>query len=267
VLDGALARCTAIVESYRGKVLQYAGDSLLAVFGADEACEDDPSERAVRAGLSLLEEGRHQGELVERQHRWEGFNFPCRPSHRQRKLLAPGGVDAEGSIRGIAVSIAARMEQTAPAGTLRIIRDTYRHVRGLFEVETQPAMPVKGLDEPVVTYLVLGAKPRAFRVAARGIEGVETRMVGRDAELDQLRVAFNVAIDERKLVVVTVVGEAGVGKSRLLYEFESWAETRPGRFTVFQGRATPQTQGQPFGLLQDISPGGCRSPTATANGC
>jgi class 3 adenylate cyclase/tetratricopeptide (TPR) repeat protein len=249
VMDGALARCTAIVGSYRGKVLQYAGDSLLAVFGADEACEDDP-ERAVHASLSLLEEGRRQGKWVERQYGRAGFSF--RAGLHTGSVLLGGGVDAEGSIRGIAVSIAARMEQTAPAGTLRISRDTYRHVRGLFEVEAQPALPVKGLDEPLVTYLVLRAKPRAFRVAARGIEGVPTRMVGRDSELEQLREAFKALFENRELVAVTVVGEAGVGKSRLLYEFETWAETQPGQFTVFQGRATPQTQSQPYGLLHDI---------------
>ena len=249
VMDGALANCTAIVESHHGKVLQYAGDSLLAVFGADEAREDDP-ERAVHAGLSLLEEGRRQGATVACQHGWEGFSF--RVGLHTGSVLLGGGVDAEGSIRGIAVSIAARMEQTAPAGTLRISRDTYRRVRGLFEVEAQPPLPVKGLDEPVITYLVLRAKQRAFRVAARGVEGVETRMVGRDAELEQLRAAFKALLEKRKLVAVTVVGEAGVGKSRLLYEFESWAETQPEPFTVFQGRATPQTQNQPYGLLHDI---------------
>ena len=73
---------------------------------------------------------------------------------------------------------------------LRISHDTYRHVRGVFDVEPQPPMAVKGVDEPIATYLVLRAKPRAFRVATRGIEGVETRMVGRDAELEQLQTAF-----------------------------------------------------------------------------
>jgi len=249
VMDGALARCTAIVESHSGRVLQYAGDSLLAVFGADEAREDDPA-RAVHAGLALLAEGRHQGELVKRQHGREGFDF--RVGLHTGSVLLGGGVDAEGSIRGIAVSIAARMEQTAPAGTLRISRDTYRHVRGLFDVEAQPTMAVKGLDEPFITYLVLRAKPRAFRVAARGIEGLEARMIGRDAELEQLREAFKELCRDGKLIAVAVVGEAGVGKSRLLYEFESWTKTRPERFALFQSRATPQTQSQPYGLLRDI---------------
>jgi class 3 adenylate cyclase/tetratricopeptide (TPR) repeat protein len=249
VLDGALARCTVIVESHHGRVLQYAGDSLLAVFGADVAREDDP-ELAVRAGLALVDEGRHQGELVKRQHGHEGFNV--RVGLHTGSVLLGGGVDAEGSIRGIAVSIAARIEQTAPAGTLRISRDTFRHVRGLFEVQAQPPMTVKGLDEPFVTYFVLRAKPRAFRAAARGIEGVEIRMVGRDAELEQLREAFKSLSQEGNLSAVIVVGEAGIGKSRLLYEFEQWTETQPERFTLFHGRATPQTQSEPYGLLRDI---------------
>ncbi|MGK5081491.1 adenylate/guanylate cyclase domain-containing protein [Janthinobacterium sp. HLX7-2] len=73
VMDGALARCTAIVEAHRGRVLQYAGDSLLAVFGAAEAQEDDP-ERAVHAGLALLAEGRLQGKQVKLRHGHDGFD-------------------------------------------------------------------------------------------------------------------------------------------------------------------------------------------------
>jgi class 3 adenylate cyclase/tetratricopeptide (TPR) repeat protein len=249
VLDGALARLSAIVKSHRGKVLQYAGDSLLAIFGADEAREDDP-ERAVRCGLALLTEGRALMEEIQRSHGHEGFDV--RVGLHTGSVLLGGGVDAEGSIRGIAVSIAARMEQTAPAGSLRISRDTYRHVRGLFAVQAQPPIPIKGLDEPFITYLVLHAKPRTFRTPTRGIEGVETRMVGRDAELEQLREAFKALYQERKLIAVTVVGEAGVGKSRLLYEFESWTESQPGHFTIFQGRATPQMHSDSYGVLRDI---------------
>ncbi len=249
VMDGTLARCTSIVESHRGKVLQYAGDSLLAVFGAHEAREDD-AERAVHAGLALLDEGRLQGERVQRQHGSAGFDV--RVGLHTGGVLLGGGVDAESSIRGMTVNIAARMEQTAPAGRLRISHDTYRHVRGVFDVEPQPPIQVKGVDEPVVTYLVLRAKPRAFRVATRGIEGVETRMVGRDGELEQLQGAFKRLYRQGRLVAVTVVAEAGIGKSRLLYEFQNWAESRAEPFYIFQGRAHPQTQNQPYGLLRDI---------------
>ena len=249
VMDGALAQFAAIVLRHGGKVLKYAGDSVLAVFGAAEAREDDP-ERAVRVGLALLEEGRQQGEEVSRKHGQDGFNV--RVGVHTGGVLLGGGVDAEGSIRGQAVNLAARMEQTAPPGSLRISHDTYRHVRGVFTVEPQTPLAVKGVDEPIVTYLVLGTKPRAFRVATRGIEGVETTMIGRDTQLEQLQDAFHRLCSGGMLAAVTVVAEAGMGKSRLLYEFRNWTEARPERFMIFQGRADPQTQSQPYGLLRDI---------------
>ena len=249
VMDGALAQCTAVVEAHKGKVLQYAGDNLLAVFGASGAQEDD-AERAVRCGLALLEEGRRQGQGVLKRHGHDGFDV--RVGLHTGGVLLGGGVDAEGSIRGLTVNIAARMEQTAPAGGLRISHDTYRQVRGVFDVAPQPPIEVKGLAEPVVTYFVLRAKPRAFRVVTRGIEGVETRMVGRDAELTQLQAAFRHVCGEGRLVAVTVVAEAGIGKSRLLYEFQNWAEARAEAFYLFHGRANPQTRTQPYGLLRDV---------------
>ena len=249
VMDGALACCTGIVESHRGKVLQYAGDSLLAVFGAHEASEND-AERAVRAGLALLEEGRRQGRQIQRQHGYEGFSV--RIGLHTGGVLLGGGIDNEGSIRGITVNIAARMEQTAPPGALRISHDTYSHVRGVFDVERQAPIHVKGLDEPLVTYLVQRAKPRAFRVATRGIEGVATSMIGRDAELEQLQDAFKRLYSHGKLIAITVVGDAGIGKSRLLYEFGNWAEARAERFLLFQGRALRQHRSQPYGLLRDV---------------
>ena len=249
VMDGALLRCTSMVSKHGGKVLQYAGDNLLAVFAADEN-QDHDAERAVRAGLDMLGEGRLLSEEVLRTHGYAGFDV--RVGVHTGAVLLGGGVDAEGSIRGIAVNIAARMEQTAPPGGLRISLDTWRHVRGVFDVEVQPPTAVKGLDEPVVSYLVLRAKPRAFRTTTRGIEGVATLMVGRDAELACLQSAFERLFARPQLEVLLVVADAGVGKSRLLYEFTDWAEMRPEVFFSFHGRADPRTQSQPFGLLRDV---------------
>ena len=79
-------------------------------------------------------------------------------------VLLGGGVDAEGSIRGATVNVAARMEQSAPPGCLRISHDSYRHVRGMFEVVEQAPIQVKGIEQPLRSYLVERARPRAFRV-------------------------------------------------------------------------------------------------------
>lgn len=249
VMDDALARGTALVEAHRGKVLRYAGDNILAAFGAKVSVEDD-AERAVSCGLALLKLGRALRAEVRATHNHTGFNVRV-GIHTGGVLLGSGG-DADGSIHGIAVHIAARMEQTAPAGALRISHDTYTHVRGLFEVQAQEPLLVKGVDQSVQSYLVLRAKPRSFRTGTRGIEGVATRMIGRDAELDALQDAFKRVFEGRKLAAVTVVAEAGVGKSRLLQEFETWTVTRPERFLALRGRATPQTGHQAYGLLRDI---------------
>ncbi|MEO6103686.1 MAG: adenylate/guanylate cyclase domain-containing protein, partial [Pseudoxanthomonas sp.] len=249
VMDGALARGTVIVDAFRGRVLQYAGDNILAAFGAEVSREDD-AERAVHCGLALLELGKTLGTEVQAAHGHAGFNV--RVGVHTGGVLLGGGVDAEGSIRGIAVNIAARMEQTAPVGALRISQDTYAHVRGMFEVDEQEPLAIKGLDGPIHSCLVTRAKPRNFRIAKRGVEGVATRMIGRDAELEALQAAFNRLFYDRRLAAVTVVAEAGIGKSRLLYEFEAWSDARPERFFLFRGRATPQTGTQAFGLLRDI---------------
>ena len=122
VLDGALERCTGIVLAHQGKVLNYAGDSLLAVFGGDEVREDD-AERAVLAGLALLQEGKRQGELVQQRYKHVGFNV--RIGVHTGAVLLGGGVDGEGNIRGFAVNVAARLEQSAPVCTpMRTLKRT-----------------------------------------------------------------------------------------------------------------------------------------------
>lgn len=249
LMHSALTRGAAIVESHGGVVLQYAGDSLLAVFGGNQVREDD-AERAVRCGLALLELGRTLAAEVLARHGHAGFNV--RVGIHTGGVLLSEGLGPEGAIRGMAVNVAARMEQTAPAGALRISHETYTHVRGMFEVLAQDPLTVKGVDTPVQTYLVQRARPRSFRIATHGIEGIATRMIGRDVELEQLQDVFKRLLAERQLAAVTVIAEAGLGKTRLLAEFEAWAEVRPETFFLFRGRATPQTQSQPFGLLRDI---------------
>lgn len=249
VMDGTLERCTAHVRRLGGKVLQYAGDNLLAVFGADEAREDD-AERAVRCGLALVAEGSAIGAEVLARHGHDGFQV--RVGVHTGSVLLGGGVDAEGSIRGIAVNVAARMEQTAPPGGLRISHDTWQLVRGQFDAVAQAPIEVKGLDEPVATWLVQRVRPRSFRTTTRGIEGLATRMVGRDAELQALQAAFARVQRGGRPAALLVVAEAGIGKSRLLHEFSQWMAGRPERCIVLQGRADPSTQNQPFGLLRDV---------------
>ena len=249
IMDSALKRFSALVVQSGGKVLQYAGDSLLAAFGSDAAREDD-AERAVRAGLDLLVEAGVQAGRVQRQHGHSGFGV--RVGVHTGQVLLGGGVDEEGTIRGFTVNIAARLEQTAPPGALRISQDTWRHVRGVFDVEAQPPLQVKGQDEPLHTYLVLRARPRVFRVPMRGIEGAETPLVGRDDELRQLVAAFEATVHERSLHAVTVLAEAGLGKSRLMHELQHRLEAHAQTCWLLLGRSQPGSLLQPYGLLREV---------------
>ncbi len=249
VMDGALERFSAIVQANRGRVLQFTGDGMLAAFGADLAHEDD-AESAIRAGLGIIEEARRQAPQVRQAHGIPDFNV--RAGINTGTVLLGGGVDADGSIRGAVVNIAARMEQTAPAGGLRISHDTYRHVRGVFDVAQQPPISVKGIAAPVLSYLVERARPQAFHATTRGIDGLQTRMVGRDRQLDQLEAAFDAVVAERTLHAITVVGDAGLGKSRLLSEFQKLREQRTASCRLLVGRAHPRSALQPYGLLRDL---------------
>lgn len=250
VMDDALARATAIVDAHRGRVLQYAGDSVLAVFGAGESREDD-AERAVHCGLALLALGRALGAEVEAAHGHAAI--AVRVGVHTGRVLLGGGIDADDSIRGLAVNIAARMQQTAPPGGLRISQDTWTQVRGMFETTPEPPLAIKGVDAPVASHLVQRARPRAVRTQARGIDGVTTRMVARDAELATLHAAFERLVrPDAAFERLTVVADAGLGKSRLVDEFLRWADARPESFFLFRAHATPQTEGQPYGLLRDL---------------
>ena len=249
IIDGALQRLTAIVNDHQGRVLQYAGDSLLAVFGAREAREDDP-ERAVRCGLAIVGEAQQIGAEVRAASR--GGDFNVRVGIHTGSVLLGGGLDDTSTIRGIAVNIAARMEQTAPVGGVRISHETQQHVRGNFELTDEPPIAVKGFAEPMRSHLVLSATPRSFGTVGRGIEGVATPMVGREAELARLAEAYETAGDERSLTLVTVSGDPGLGKTRLMVEFEHWIEGNHAGALRLHGRSQPYSNSVPYGLLRDL---------------
>ena len=183
VMNGVLHRLATVIERFGGRVLSLMGDGLAAAFGAEASREDDP-EQAVRAGLALLDEAKVYGQEIAQRFGIEGFAI--RVGINTGQVLVGSGSEVDNTVIGRSVNLAARMEQAAPVGGIRISHDTYRHVRGVFDVAAEPPLQVKGSTEPIRTYLVHRAKPRAFRVMAQGIEGIETRMLGREAELKQL---------------------------------------------------------------------------------
>jgi class 3 adenylate cyclase len=188
VLSGALRRMASLIEAHQGRVLCFTGDGVKAAFGTDEAREDD-AERAVRAGLGILAAGREQAEAAQRRH---GIaDFAVRVGVHTGDVALGAGVEADNTAMGAAVNLAARMEQTAPPGALRISHDTWSQVRGLFDLEAQSPLLVKGIATPMQTYLVRAALERNAASVERGLKGVATPMVGRDAELQRLQSAVS----------------------------------------------------------------------------
>lgn len=249
VMDGALRAFTQVVRQHGGSVLQYAGDSILAAFGTPLAREDD-AERAVHAGLALLASAREQAGRVQRLFGFAGFDI--RLGIHTGHVLLGGGVDEDGTIRGFTVNIAARLEQTAPPGHLRISQETWRHVRGVFEAQAQPPLQVKGQDEPLATWFVHGVRPRAFRLPTRGVEGVETPLIGREPELQALLAGFEAVLTSGRQAALTVIAQAGLGKSRLLHEMQHRLDTHPRACWLLLARAGPSGLLRPYGLLRDL---------------
>lgn len=244
---------TAIMDD-GGTVDRHMGEQVMALWGVKATREDDP-EHAVSAALRMK---REVSEFI--RSRWASLCETDKDGGLMMRigintghvLLGTVGTRKEFTATGAAVNVAHRLEQSAPVGSILISHDTYQHVRGLFDVQELELLNVKGRDEPARTYVVRQAKARAFRLRTRGVEGVETRMVGRDAELARLRDALQTVIEDRETQVVTILGDAGLGKSRLLYEFSNEVELLPARLNIFNGRARQWTRGLPFSLVRDV---------------
>jgi class 3 adenylate cyclase/tetratricopeptide (TPR) repeat protein len=244
-MNALWTRIDGAITAYGGTIDKHIGDAVMALFGAPAAREDDP-ERAIRAALAM------QAELAafreERQ-----VNLAMRIGiNTGPVLLGQVGTTFEYTAIGDTVNLADRLESAAPVGSVLISRDTYRHVRGVFSFQAPEPLRVAGKAESVQVYVVRGIKPRAFRTPTRGVEGVETRMIGRDAELDHLKKALHAILEGDEMRMVTIVGDAGIGKSRLLYEFSNGVELLPERVLHFRGRASQQISNAPYSLIRDL---------------
>jgi class 3 adenylate cyclase/tetratricopeptide (TPR) repeat protein len=238
-------RLDQVITDLGGRVDKHIGDAVMGVWGTDTTREDDP-ERAVRAALAIQQA---LGGIREET----GHQVPMRVGvNTGMALLGAVGTTAELTAMGDTVNVASRLEHAAPLGGVLVSHDTYRHVRGVFDVVALEPMKMRGKAGGVRAYVVLRAKPRTFRIPSRGVEGVETRTIGRDAELARLRAEFGAVAEGAGARRVMVVGDAGVGKSRLLYELESWLELRPEQVWLLKGRALPGRQGVAHGLIREV---------------
>jgi class 3 adenylate cyclase/tetratricopeptide (TPR) repeat protein len=216
ILDPVLERMMEAVHRYEGTVNQVMGDGIMALFGAPLAHEDH-AVRACYAALRMQESVRKYAEEVRRSH---AAVVKIRVGLNSGEVVVRAiGSDLhmDYTAVGQTTHLAARMEQIAEPGAIVITPDTLALAEGYVEVKSLGSVPVKGLAEPVEVCEVTGAGSARTRLQATARRGL-TRFVGRDAELEQLRRAQQLAGDSHGQIAA-IVGEAGVGKSRLVYEF------------------------------------------------
>jgi len=216
ILDPVLERMMEAVHRYEGTVNQVMGDGIMALFGAPLAHEDH-AVRACYAALRMHEAIRRYTEDVRRTH---GAEVQIRVGINSGDVVVRSvGSDLrmDYTAVGQTTHLAARMEQLAPAGTTRLTAETLRLAEEFVQVRPLGPIPVKGLAAPVEVFELTGAGAVRTRLQASRARGF-SRFVGRDAEMDQIRQAAAQARQGRGQLVA-VVGEAGVGKSRLFYEF------------------------------------------------
>ena len=217
----------AIVERHGGSVEKFIGDAVMAVFGVPVVHEDDAL-RAVRAAVEMRDA------------------FPALGC-QGRIGVTTGEVvtgTAERLATGDAVNVAARLEQAASPGEILIGAATFRLTRDAIEVEEVPALALKGKSEPVVAHRLLSAG--GDQAYARRLD---TPMVGRQTELGRLRDAFGQALRDRSCQLFTVLGAAGIGKSRLLLEFLASRDDA----LIVRGRCVPYGEGITYWPVVEVA--------------
>ena len=240
LLDPALRRMMDAVHRYEGTVNQVLGDGIMALFGAPIAHEDHAI-RACYAALAMQAAMREYTEEVRRAH---GLELRIRVGLNSGEVVVRAignDLHMDYSAVGQTTHLAARMEQLATPGSIRLTAATLRLVEGLVQVNALGPIPVKGLTEPVEVFELVGASAVRQRLQAAVARGL-TRFVGRETEIAALVQALARA-GAGHGQVVAAVGEAGVGKSRLMYEFvhshrtQGWLVLEAA--SVSYGKATP----------------------------
>jgi class 3 adenylate cyclase/tetratricopeptide (TPR) repeat protein len=216
VLDTVLQTMMDAVHQYEGTVNQVMGDGIMALFGAPLALED----HAVRASYAALKMQAAVRQYAEEVHRTIGVPLHIRVGLNSGEVVVRSignDLHMDYTAIGQTTHLAARMEQMAMPGSILIPPETLALVEGYVVVRALGPRPVKGLEEPVEVFEVSGASPIRSRLHAAASRGL-TRFVGRDSELEQLARAMSRARTAQGQIVA-VVGDPGVGKSRLYWEF------------------------------------------------
>ena len=231
----------AEIKRHGGKIEKYIGDAIMAVFGLPRAHEDDAL-RAVRAaiGMKAVLNGLNE-QLTSRF----GVVLANRTGVNTGEVVALDDPSADQKLAtGDAVNVTARLEQAAPANEIYIGEVTYRLVRDAVEVEPVEPLALKGKSQPVAAYRLISAHGQDGNVRRQ-----DTPVVGRDDELAVLQRAWETVVTDRRAGLVTVIGDAGVGKSRLVREL---LDRVGGRARIIFGRCLAYGEGITFWPLRGM---------------
>lgn len=239
------------VQEHDGAVEKFIGDAVMAVFGLHRSGEDD-AVRAVRAGHAMIAALAEIADDVERRH---GVHLHMRVGIDTGQVVVSTLDHRDGQFVAVGPTVnrASRLQAVAPRDMVLVSDATRRHVRGRFGLQARGPMVLKGLDTPVECWVALAERPVGFELEpAAGLGGVAVETVGRDLELLALQEHLADVADESHWRIVTILGDAGVGKSRLLRELDTWLAERPDPFWWLRGRASPSTRQRPYGVLRDM---------------
>jgi len=230
-----------VVERHDGRVAKFIGDAVMAVFGLPTLHEDDAL-RAVRAAVEMREALAALNPVLERK--W-GVTIATRTGLNTGQVAGEGLSPESNFVVGDAANVAARLQQVAEAGEILLAEPTHELVRDAVSAELLPPLEVKGRGNPVTAFRLLELLPHGETALRR----LDAPMVGRQDDLAALQWTFRRALEERGCRLTTVLGPAGVGKSRLAHEFLRALEAET---TVLQGRCLPYGEGITFWPLAEI---------------
>ena len=227
-----------VIERYGGTVEKFIGDAVMAVWGTPVAREDD-AERAVRAGLELVEIIATLGE-----------GLAMRVGIVTGEAAVTVGAEGQGMVAGDLVNTASRVQSAAEAGTVLVGERTRRASEAAITYEDAGAYHLKGKSEPVPLWRA--SRVIAFRGGEGRATGLEAPFVGREGELRLIKDLFHAASDERKARLVSIVGIAGIGKTRLSAEFERYIDGLVGNVYWHRGRCLAYGEGVAYWALAEM---------------
>ncbi len=251
IINVLFIRLNEVIENGNGKLEKRLNDTFVALWGAEKISEEDP-ENAIRTALALQKTA---AEFILNADFQTNRNIHhCLKIGLSTGMILVGKSSDSGdfSASGAAVNAAKRLQRNASVGEILISQETYRHVRGIFDVSEFDSPDLRNKPESAKIYSVKSVKPRAFRLGRRGVEGIETRLVGRNYELEKMLDALQTVFEDGEIQVISIIGDAGLGKSRLLFEFRDRVELMNEKVRVFNARSTETMRGLPYSLARDL---------------